>query len=216
MTGVQTCALPILVIFDLGRVLIRICDGWAHACEVAGVRAPRLDLPLEEKLVAASHAHERGEVSNDRFFETTAALVGLEPAEVERVATQWLRGPMPEIEPLIDDVLASGVQTACLSNTNALHWGMMNGRGPNGLPLHKLHHRFASHELGVMKPDTAIYEAVETATGVTPNRIVFFDDHPPNIAAAARRGWHAHRITPDRRSADQMREHLAQHRILVD
>ncbi len=35
-----------LVVFDLGRVMIRLCDGWAHACERAGVPYhPRYESP---------------------------------------------------------------------------------------------------------------------------------------------------------------------------
>ena len=36
-----------LVVFDLGRVLVRICDGWQHAFELAGVALPHdvLDEP---------------------------------------------------------------------------------------------------------------------------------------------------------------------------
>ena len=38
--GLENTVSVQLVIFDLGRVLIRICDNWRHACEVAGVAAP--------------------------------------------------------------------------------------------------------------------------------------------------------------------------------
>jgi len=199
---------PELVVFDLGRVLIRICDGWRHACETVGVPAPKLDDKTLERMAIVSHRHERGEISDRQFIEDTASLAGVLPDDVERVALGWLRGPMPDIEALIDDVLATGVQTACLSNTNAMHWAMMTGQGDNALPLAKLHHRFASHELGVMKPDAAIYDIVEARTGVAPGAILFFDDHPPNVAAARNRGWRAHRITPDRPTVEQMREHL--------
>ena len=37
-----------LVCFDLGRVLIRICDGWREACGAAGVEAPVAELSREQ------------------------------------------------------------------------------------------------------------------------------------------------------------------------
>ena len=76
------------------------------------------------------------------------------------------------------------------------------------MPLEKLDHRFASHLIGLRKPDDRIYAHVEQATGATPGRIVFFDDVEENVAAAARRGWRAHRISIDSDPIAQVRQHL--------
>ncbi len=48
-----------------------------------------------------------------------------------------------------------------------------------------------SHEVGLAKPDPAIYALSAERLGVEPHEIVFLDDHPPNIAAARAEGWHA-------------------------
>ena len=42
------------------------------------------------------------------------------------------------------------------------------------------------------KPDAEIYAAVEAATGLVPERLLFVDDRMGNIAAAAARGWQTH------------------------
>lgn len=55
-----------------------------------------------------------------------------------------------------------------------------------------------SHEVGVAKPDPAIFELTEQRLGATPEEIVFIDDHAPHIDAARQRGWYAvhHTNTP--------------------
>ena len=48
-----------------------------------------------------------------------------------------------------------------------------------------------SHEVGLAKPDPAIYALTARRLGVRPEEIAFLDDHPPNIDAARAAGWHA-------------------------
>jgi putative hydrolase of the HAD superfamily len=48
-----------------------------------------------------------------------------------------------------------------------------------------------SHEVGLAKPDPAIYELTSTRLGVRPGEIVFLDDVPANVTAARAAGWHA-------------------------
>jgi len=54
-----------------------------------------------------------------------------------------------------------------------------------------------SHEVGVAKPDTAIFRLTEDRLGLKAHEIVFLDDYDPNVQAARACGWHAvcHRDT---------------------
>ena len=74
--------------------------------------------------------------------------------------------------------------------------------------MHRIKHHFASHLLRLRKPDQAIYAHVESATGSSPEQIVFFDDMLENVQAAGQRGWHASQILADRDPIVQVREHL--------
>ena len=47
-----------------------------------------------------------------------------------------------------------------------------------------------SGRVKLAKPDPAIYAHAETALALMPAHTVFFDDHMPNVQAAAKRGWH--------------------------
>lgn len=64
--------------------------------------------------------------------------------------------------------------------------------------------RFVSARLGLLKPDAAIYAAVEQATGLAPAQMLFVDDSPANVAAAAARGWQVHHFTDPAGWADRL------------
>ena len=208
-----------LVVFDLGRVLVRICDGWQHACAVAGVTgAPTGELSAEAYagVHTAMCAHEVGELDLDGFARAAAPHLGLSAGDFVTMHAAYTRGLYPGADELLDDLRAGGVRTACLSNTNENHWRVMSDRGGAGfVPFEKFSHQFASHLVRMRKPDDRIYAHVEQATGARPGEIVFFDDVEENIAAAARRGWHAHRIAIDADPVEQVRGHLRRHGVLA-
>jgi len=206
-----------LVVFDLGRVLIRICDNWRHACEVARMSSPvaEMDTAAKAAMRELVALHETARIDQNQFAESASPLLGLPVECVLAMSNVYLLGPFPGVDELLDDLSAAGVSTACLSNTNASHWDLMCAKtGPASLPMDRLTWRFGSQELGVRKPDPAIYAHVETTTSTAPNQIVFFDDLEENITGARSRGWHGVRITPDRDPVAQMRHTLRSLRIL--
>lgn len=183
-----------LVVFDLGRVLIRICTGWQQACRCAGIELPATalnpqTLPSLREIV---HAAEVGEFGAGVFAERVAPLLGLKPADVRALSEAYIFGPYPGAIELVEELWARGIPTACLSNTNEHHWSLLSQAGHRAqFPLHRLNHQFASHLLRLRKPDDAIYAQVEKQTGVPGRSILFFDDLEENIQAAQRRGWNA-------------------------
>ena len=207
-----------LVVFDLGRVLIRICDGWRHACEVAGITVPaaRALTPQSRATVDDICArYDSGVIDLECFAGELGPIFGQSPEHVIAVQQVYLQGPYPGAADLIDDLSRAGVKTACLSNTAEPHWRMMNDpRGPNFLPLHRLTWRFASFLLGCRKPQEAIYQRVERETRIAGPSIVFFDDVEENVAAAARRGWRAHQIRIDADPIAQARRQLAAYGLI--
>jgi putative hydrolase of the HAD superfamily len=202
-----------LVIFDLGRVLVRICDGFAHACEVAAVAVPggvnELDEATSRRVDDIIARIDTGKIELDTFARELAPLRGVQPADIVRIQNIYLRGPYAGAPELIDDLNAAGVRTACLSNTSDSHWRMMTDPSdPNYLPLERMTHRFASHLIGIRKPDAGIYEHVEQTTGLAPESILFFDDLEANVVAARQRGWRAHQVRTDADPIAQARRHL--------
>ena len=58
-------------------------------------------------------------------------------------------------------------------------------------------HLFVSAELGMVKPEPAIYTHVTAALAVDPAQIAFIDDRPANVAAGRAAGWSAHQWVDD-------------------
>ena len=54
---------------------------------------------------------------------------------------------------------------------------------------------FASCTVGIRKPDAAYFQQVQERLGLSPQRIVFWDDAPGNVAGALAAGWTAHLYT---------------------
>jgi putative hydrolase of the HAD superfamily len=213
-----------LICFDLGGVVIRHHRSWAQACGAVGlpVRAG-IDAPgLVERRRSLTREFQCGRVGPgeflDRLADATDRLYTRE--EVERLHDAWIFGEYEGVADLLRVLgRVPGLTTAALSNTNALHWErMVTGRGgrPPDLPAPTLLHlRHASHLLGLVKPDAAIYEAFERETGFRGSQILFFDDLPENVDAARRLGWRAVAVDHTGDTAAQIAGALAMHGIAI-
>ena len=190
-----------LVVFDLGRVLLRISDDWDHAARLAG--HPQLTGLTGDLSTASSRGEHRrlaelldrfetGKVSVLDFFAEASTLAGHAADDLQAVMDAVLIEAYPGVGEMLDRLAALPVLTACLSNTNARHWELLTDPAHRAfLPLDKLDFAFASQQVGHAKPHPEIYAHVESATGCRPVEILFFDDRPENIEAAAQRGWKA-------------------------
>ncbi|MDB5320547.1 MAG: HAD-superfamily hydrolase, subfamily variant 3 [Phycisphaerales bacterium] len=186
-----------LVVFDLGRVLVRICDGWQHAFELAGVglSVEQMDAAVRAHLHAGVCRIEVGEGEVADFCRTAAGHLQIPEEAVTRMWRGYTLGPYPGVAELIEELHRAGAATACLSNTNAEHWRvLMDPADAHGRALGGLKHRFASHLVRARKPDAAIYAHLERETGFDPAWIIFFDDVAENVEAARERGWRAHLV----------------------
>jgi putative hydrolase of the HAD superfamily len=206
-----------LVVFDLGRVLMRICDGWRHACEVAGVPVPRneLDDAARARVMQFVMQNEVGRMDQAEFARAAAPVLGLEDAHVIALSNAYLLGPFDGAGELIDDLRGEGVVTACMSNTNANHWRILtDAADAHGRVVNRLDHRFASHLVGARKPDERIYAHVERETGAEPASIIFFDDLPENLPPAEARGWRTHLVERSENPIPMIREALRRDGVL--
>lgn len=204
---------PRVVCFDLGGVVVRICRSFAEGCRAAGV-SPTVDLGQVIDPTAFSrlvHEHQCGLLSCERFHALASELAQgrLSPDQMRRVHDAWILGEFEGVAPLMDAIHAAGIDTACLSNTNASHW-----RSMSGMPaFDRIRHRHASHLLGFCKPDARVYDAFERATGFRAQDILFFDDLAPNVVAASTAGWRAELVDPGRPTAPQIRAALERHGV---
>lgn len=135
-------------------------------------------------------------------------------ADWERFAAAWSShfSPMPAMERVIAR-LASAEGTAhrlmLLSNTNAEHWQHLRGHYPL---LSHFELILLSHELGLLKPDAAIYREAARFAGVEPPQCFFTDDRQDNVDGAIAVGMDALRFE----SAEQIRAELASRGVTID
>src|SRR5262249_42098969 len=75
------------------------------------------------------------------------------------------------------------------TNTNATHMDAWSALYP--AVLHAFDRVFASHEIGLRKPERAAFEHVCSELGLAPASILFFDDLPENVHGARAAGLEA-------------------------
>ena len=207
-----------LVVFDLGGVLVQIVRSWAEAHARAGFPAHPLaeDAAFLARRAPLLDALSTGHIAPAEYYAGVAgASHGLyTPDEVRRIHLAWHWAEYPGVDAVVAAIEASGVLTAALSNTSEPHWADLRGPASRYPTVARLHHAVASHLAGVLKPDPAIYRAVEEASGIEASRLLFFDDLAENVEAARALGWRAERIDPTGDTAAQLLAALRQHGVM--
>src|SRR4029450_10908464 len=194
-----------LVCFDLGGVVVRICRSWPEGCRAAG-KDLRGEFPSGDSQLRAWNELGAqlgsGRIDPQTWARSISDLIdGVYTAEeVRDIHNAWILGEYEGIGGIIYRLHDAGLHTAALSNTNSDHWAQMNDYPA----FTRLGRRFASHELGLLKPDPAIYREFERRVNQRGNEILFFDDTPENITAAQSLGWHAELIDPHSRTDRQI------------
>ncbi len=185
---------PEVVVFDLGKVLVDFDYSLvAHRLKARstadiGAVAARLD---QSTLLVE---YETGRITTDQFFGQIQKLTGYSGTLDEfAVAFGDIFSPIHEMIGWQARLKSRGIPTFIFSNTNELAIRHITGAFPffSGFDQY-----IYSHEVGAMKPDSKIYEAVETATNRTGKQILYIDDKAENIEGGRSRGWHTiHHVT---------------------
>ena len=173
------------VVFDLGGVLIQL-DHERLGLDVDRALWHRW---LLEHPVARSW--ETGACAFQVFADAVRSEFALD-MDAELLAQRlqdWVLTPGPEAPALVA-ALRPELQAFCLSNNNPLHWGRLSKLGV-GEWFSEL---VLSYQVGVAKPDPAIYYALEERVGLKGQALLFLDDNQVNVQAALDRGWQAQRV----------------------
>lgn len=214
---------PVLMVcFDWGGVILRICRSWAEGCAAAGleVRGDSASSEVRARRRIAAEDYQRGHLSTDAFLAALETILGgtYTRDELRNIHDAFLIEEYPGVDRVAARLRRTpGVETGMLSNTNELHWRRQHA-DPTGTWTHfptasTLSHRHASHLLGCAKPGLEIYRAFERLTGAYGDEVLFFDDLEENVAAARSIGWRAERIDHTGDTAAQMDAYLRSHRV---
>ena len=206
--------------FDLGGVVVRICNGWEQGCAAAGLdlRAGEITPDSIDAKSQLVHDLTIGAIDGPTFFAALTEGVGglYSPEEFERVHRAWILGEYAGVSEIIAALRDHpDCAVACLSNTNQIHWDQMLGKDGASFPAFAaLEHKHASHLLGSAKPDESIYRAFEREMNIAGDAILFFDDRQENIDTAQSVGWRTQRIDPTTETAPQIESALRAHGVL--
>jgi HAD superfamily hydrolase (TIGR01509 family) len=200
------------IVFDIGGVLERVGD----PDEVFG-RTWRARLGLTEADFGAAmrgvdpgQLSRVGQMSEAEYRQGCAAALGLSPAQADEFMADmwdWYCGELDAPLHAFARSLRPGLRTAILSNS-------ADGARREEQARYDFESDFDpiiySHEVGLAKPNPAIFELTWTAIGVKPQEMIFIDDAQANVDAAARLGIHAVLNTGAARTIAAVNELLAE------
>ena len=178
------------LIFDFGNVLIQIDP--ARSIEAFQTLGAQADLHLDADFF---QDFETGAITAAEFRRALRSQLRWASADsrVDRAWNALLLEIPPKTLSVLRSLRAQGYRLALLSNTNPIHIDEVRRRlGPfaYGEFARCFERIFYSYEMGLRKPDPAIYAAVDRELGITsPAEVLFIDDNAANIASAAAYGW---------------------------
>jgi HAD superfamily hydrolase (TIGR01509 family) len=188
------------IIFDLGNVLLAFDE--SRAVERLAARTGRTRQQIDEYARGTPHVTELalGKVTKLRFFHTVAKDLAFDGTYGE-FALLWSEIFTP-IDPMIAlaESLKNRLPRLLLSNTNAIHMDYVFEHYPF---LQDFDAHVLSHEVGLLKPDPAIFQHALRTYGLTAARTVFLDDVAANAEVARHAGMQAiHYQNPDQARAE--------------
>ena len=189
------------VVFDIGGVLEHVQDdAWPDIW--IGRWARRMNLPADQVVAALAAAEPigemvTGEISETQMRERYARALGLDDDQAQQMMAEMWDAYCGELDRPMRD-FAAGLRpayaTAILSNSaDGARREEQRRFGFEELVDVIVY----SHEVGLAKPDPAIFRLTEQRLRVEPHEIVFLDDHAEHVEAARACGWQAvwHRDT---------------------
>jgi len=174
------------VIFDLGKVIIPFDfkRGYQALEQVCGY--PAAEIPRRIATTDLVQRFESGLIDPKDFVEQLSRVLDLR-INYDQFCQIWSSIFLPD--PLIPESLLEGLskryRLLLLSNTNAIHFDMLEKSYPL---LRHFHHMVLSFRVGAMKPEPAIFHEAIARAECRPDECFFTDDIPEYVAAAKREG----------------------------
>lgn len=181
------------IVFDLGGVLIHLNREEALR-RFAALGVPEIEKMLDPYLQSGYFLQvEDGSMTKDEFRTALSSLAGksLTHEEISHAYMGFLQEVAAYKFDYIDELRKHYV-IHILSNTNpyVMEFAESSEFLPNGRPLSSYcGQKFASCEMGMVKPDRRIFELMVERTGMKPSETLFIDDGPANVAMAKELGF---------------------------
>src|ERR1039457_2416553 len=176
-----------VIVFDLGKVLVDF--DYSIAARKVAARSTKSLLNLVYLLSSSSLIvqYECGQVTRREFFEQIRDAVGFQ-GTLEEFGGYFadIFAEIPQMITLQAELRRRGFKTYIFSNTNDLAIEHVR----RNFPFFKNFDGYIfSYEVGGMKPQPKIYEAMEALTGRRGADLIYIDDREENIETGRARGW---------------------------
>ena len=195
------------VVFDIGKVLLHYDPELAYLALIPDA--------AERRHFLATICSPEWNLEQDRgrgWREAEAQLIARHPQHADAIRA-FRRGWADMVPHACDDavavyeaLIAHRIDVTLLTNFAADTFREARQRFPF---LGRARGATVSGEVGVIKPDPAIYALHARSFGLEPARTLFIDDVQANVEAARDAGWQAIRFE----NARQMRDALAAHEL---
>ena len=182
------------IAFDFGGVIFDLSwEGAVAAFQRIGLAdaATRLDRFHQRGVFEDL---ESGRITPDAFLHELEKMCH-RTLTYDEVLSAWLGyiGKPVDLQKLdyLDQLRQRGYRTFLLSNTNPFvqAWAESSSFSAAGRPLSSyLEKCYTSFEVGIMKPDAAIFRHLLADADIRPEETLFLDDSPANIETARREG----------------------------
>lgn len=188
------------LIFDFGGVLIDLdINRCLDSFRQLGVQHVEklLDIYHQEDFF---HQYEMGQISSAEFRDVirSKSNQSLTDEQIDGAWNSFLIGvPAYKLEALLN--LRQHYMVYLLSNTNEIHWqwSCQNTFPYKGFRVEDyFEQQYLSFEMGMAKPDAAIYRRVIDEAGIDPSETLFLDDSLLNLQGAEAFGIRTHLTQP--------------------
>ena len=171
------------IIFDFGDIFINLNKEESHeAFKKLGLYG------LNEKLLALNDEFEKGKISESNFLNGFSEFIP--NARIEEIKAAWnsIIGDFPLYRLEFLQLLKNKYRLFLLTNTDMIH--IENFEEKVGTSFFSAFYQcfekvYYSYEMGMRKPDEAIFKSIINKHDLNPSRTLFVDDKKENTAAAA-------------------------------
>jgi putative hydrolase of the HAD superfamily len=191
------------LIFDLGNVIVPFDFKRAYARLEPLCKLSIDDIRARLRSTSLVHRFETGLIDSERFVEEFSALLEFQISYPE-FCQLWSSIFLPDalIPESLLAPLAGRYELLVLSNTNPIHFAMMQANYPI---LRHFHHFILSHQVRAAKPAAKIYQEAISQAGCAAQECFFADDLLINVEAAREQGMDAVQFESARQIENELR-----------
>lgn len=198
------------LLFDFGDVFLEL----DKKAPMRALREEKRHPPLLKSLDPFHHQYERGEISSEQFFKHYQQVFpSLTLKAFKKIWNSMLiRLPQHRLEFLKQLAREEHYQLILLSNTNAWHIEWVRENIPT-FPVFKdcFDAFYLSHEIGMRKPNSNIYDFVLQKHNLKAEVVLFIDDTQANTDEGQKLGLHTWNLNTDQ---DEVTELFAKNSAL--